>query len=58
MKIRKKLNNNVVIAVNRMNVEFVLVGKGIAYGKAIHDEIESAEAEKVFKIRGKALPKS
>lgn len=55
MKIRKKLNNNVVIAVNRMNVEFVLVGKGIAYGKAIHDEIESAEAEKVFKIRGKGI---
>ena len=55
MKIRKKLNNNVVIAVNKMNVEFVLVGKGLAYGKTIHDEIETAEAEKVFKIRGKGV---
>ncbi len=55
MKIRKKLNNNVVIAVNKMNVEFVLVGKGIAYGKTVHDEIETAEAEKVFKIRGKGI---
>lgn len=55
MKIRKKLNNNVVIAVNKMNVEFVLVGKGIAYGKTVHSEIETAEAEKVFKIRGKGI---
>lgn len=55
MKIRKKLNNNVVIAVNKMNVEFVLVGRGIAYGKTIHDEIETTEAEKVFKIRGKGI---
>lgn len=55
MKIRKKLNNNVVIAVNKMNVEFVLVGKGIAYGKTVHDEIKTAEAEKVFKIRGKGV---
>ena len=55
MKIRKKLNNNVVIAVNKMNVEFVLVGKGIAYGKTTNDEIKTAEAEKVFKIHGKGI---
>lgn len=55
MKIRKKLNNNVVIAVNKMNVEFVLVGKGIAFGKTTHDEISTAEAEKVFKIHGKGI---
>lgn len=55
MKIRKKLNNNVVIAVNKMNVEFVLVGKGIAWEKAVHDEIEAEAADKVFKIRGKGI---
>lgn len=55
MKIKKKLNNNVIIAVNEMLTEFVLIGNGIAYGKSINDEIQSDAADKIFTTQGKGV---
>ena len=55
MKIKKKLNNNVIIAVNEMLTEFVLVGNGIAYGKSINDDIQLDCADKIFTTQGKGV---
>jgi beta-glucoside operon transcriptional antiterminator len=55
MKIKKKLNNNVVIATNEMNTEFVLSGKGIAFDKKPGDNIDSSVAEKIFSTKEKGV---
>ena len=48
MKIRKILNNNVVIACDRDSQEFIAMGKGIAFGRKTGDCIAKSLAEKIF----------
>lgn len=48
MKIRKILNNNVVIAVDRDNQECVAMGCGLAFGKKSGDCFAKSSAEKIF----------
>lgn len=47
MKIVKVLNNNTVI-VDIKNKEFVMIGKGIGFGKNIDDNIDENKIEKKY----------
>ena len=48
MKIKKILNHNIVVAVDRKDRECVLTGRGIAFGKRAGDEIDPSQVEKTF----------
>lgn len=48
MKIKKVLNSSVVLAVNDQNQEFILLGKGIGYGKKTGTTLESNSYNQVF----------
>ncbi|MGR9047117.1 glucose PTS transporter transcription antiterminator GlcT [Halobacillus faecis] len=48
IKIKKVLNNNVVIASHPTYEEVVLIGKGIGYNRKKGDEISSEKADKTF----------
>lgn len=48
MRIRKILNNGSVIVNNKEGAEMIVLGKGIAYGKKIGDEIDRTKIYKVF----------
>lgn len=48
MKIKKVLNNNVVLTTDEYNRELVVFGKGIGYGKVVGDIIEKNDIEKSF----------
>jgi len=55
MKIRKIVNNNIVIAENVMGQECVLTGKGIAFGKRVGGTIDSLKVEKTFLLKQKGI---
>jgi len=57
MKVKKILNNNVLIALNSNNQECVIIGKGIAFGKKPGNEIDVTYAVKVFKSSKSGLTK-
>lgn len=46
--IKRVLNHNAVIAQNNKNVDILLFGKGIAFGKKVGDAIPPSSIEKVF----------
>lgn len=48
MEIVKKLNNNVVIALDEENKEIVITGKGISFDKTKGDQIDESLIEKRF----------
>ncbi|WP_297816971.1 PRD domain-containing protein [uncultured Lactobacillus sp.] len=48
MKIKKILNNGAVLTENENNEEVIVLGKGLAYGKKINDEIDKSKIYKVF----------
>ncbi|MBL3531313.1 PRD domain-containing protein [Companilactobacillus zhachilii] len=48
MKIKKVLNSSVVLAVNDRNQEFILLGKGIGYGKKMGTTLDSESYNQVF----------
>ena len=51
MKIRKILNNNVVIAINSRNEEIILMGLGIGFKKKIGQAVEVDKIEKIFGLK-------
>lgn len=51
IKVEKALNNNVVIANDELE-EIVLIGRGIGFNKKYGDEVQTEEAEKVYKLIG------
>ncbi|MFK4966386.1 BglG family transcription antiterminator LicT [Lactococcus garvieae] len=51
MEIRKILNNNVVIAINRRNEEIILMGLGIGFKKKIGQAVEVDKIEKIFGLK-------
>lgn len=55
MKIRKVLNNNVVIASDKDNSEVVAMGCGLGFGKKIGDCFAKTEAQKIFILSDKEL---
>lgn len=48
MRIRKKLNNNTIITKNERNQEIIVIGKGVGYGKSIHDTVDEKQITKIF----------
>ncbi|BBK23067.1 hypothetical protein Aargi30884_19700 [Amedibacterium intestinale] len=48
MKVKKVLNNNVVIATDDMRREYVVISLGIAYSIKVGQEIPENRIERVF----------
>lgn len=55
MKIKKILNNNVIVALDEKGRECVVTGRGLAYGKKAGDALPPGAAEKIFTMRKKGL---
>lgn len=55
MLISKILNNNVVIAHNSKDIECVVMGSGIAFGKRVGDTIDSKKVQKIFEVKQKGV---
>lgn len=51
MKIKKVLNNNVAIAINKQGEEMVIMGKGLAFQKKAGDEVSKEQIEKHFCLK-------
>ncbi|KRM24534.1 PRD domain-containing protein [Latilactobacillus graminis] len=45
----KKINNNVALAKDENNVEWILLGKGIGFGKKTNDLLDQTEIDRRFK---------
>ena len=51
MKIVKILNNNFAIVKEEDNVERIVTGKGICYGKKVGEKVERFEVDKFFYLQ-------
>lgn len=58
MRIKKVLNNSLVLAINSFGEELILMGKGIGYNKSIGYELKIEEIEKVFVLRDREVSKN
>jgi len=50
MKVKKILNNNVIITHNEQNKEMIVMGKGLAFGLKQGDEINEKRIDKIFSL--------
>ena len=50
MVIKKVYNNNIVLVENDQQLEMILIGRGLAFGKKPGDSIDAGQAEKRFVI--------
>lgn len=50
MKVIKKLNNNVVLALNRSNEDIIIVGKGLGFKKIPYELEDESIIEKIYVI--------
>lgn len=48
VKIKKVLNSNVVLVEDEKNSEFILLGKGIGYGKKMGNRIKIDQSHQLF----------
>ncbi|AIQ46141.1 transcription antiterminator BglG [Paenibacillus sp. FSL R7-0273] len=48
MKIKKIYNNNIVLAEDESYVEYILMGKGVAYAKKVGDPVDESLVDKRF----------
>lgn len=48
IKIKKVLNSSVVLVEDQKNFDFILLGKGIGYGKKIGEKIEIDDSHQLF----------
>ncbi|MFR7591258.1 MAG: BglG family transcription antiterminator LicT [Longibaculum sp.] len=48
MKVKKILNNNVILAVDSQQKEKIVMGKAIGYHYKTHDDIDESQVEKMF----------
>ncbi len=55
MKIRKLLNNNAAVVVDRQGREKVVTGKGLIYGKKTGDKVDEKKVEKIFYLSSDTL---
>ena len=53
MKVKKILNNNVIVTSNEKNKEVIVMGKGLAFGLKVGDEIDRNRIDKVFSLENK-----
>lgn len=50
MNVIKKLNNNVVLALNKLNEEIIVVGKGLGFQKTPYELIDESLIEKIYVV--------
>lgn len=55
MKIKKVLNNNVVLVENDNNSEMIVMGRGIAFKKKSGEDIDPSQVDKTFVLEAKGL---
>lgn len=55
MRIKKILNNNVVVAESLHEKECIIVGKGVGFNKQIGEIIDREKTEKIFQLENKGL---
>lgn len=55
MRIIRIYNNNVVVTSDEQNYEMIVIGKGIGFGKKVHDSIEEDKIEKIFILKDKVI---
>jgi len=53
VKVKKILNNNVIVTSNEKNKEVIVMGKGLAFGLKVGDEIDRNRIDKVFSLENK-----
>lgn len=53
MKVKKILNNNVIVTSNEKNKEVIVMGKGLAFGLKVGDDIDRNRIDKVFSLENK-----
>lgn len=51
MRYQKRINNNVVVAVDKDGCEQVIMGKGLGFGMIAGEEVEEARIEKIFTLK-------
>lgn len=52
MKVKKILNNNVIITRDKLGKEVIVMGKGLAFGLKIGDDINQSRIDKTFALNG------
>ncbi|MDR0921979.1 MAG: PRD domain-containing protein [Lactobacillales bacterium] len=55
MKIKKILNNNVVVTEDSQNNEMIAMGRGIAFNRRIGDEVQEGQIEKYYRLASSEL---
>jgi len=55
MQLVRVLNNNTAIAKNTMGQQYLVMGKGLAYGKKLGETVEKKDIEKLYRIQQKDL---
>lgn len=55
MQLLKVLNNSLVLAIDQSGNEYILMGKGLGYHKAIGNQISVGEIEKTFVLQDKKM---
>lgn len=50
MKLKKVLNNNVLIVTDAFEEEHIVIGRGIAFGQKRDEEIDDSKIERVFSV--------
>ena len=55
MRIKRIFNNNIVLAEDETMIEKMLLGKGIGFGKKIHEIVDISRVEKIFVLDSKSM---
>lgn len=55
MRIKKILNNNVIVSENEAGREIVAMGKGIAFGRKAGSEVDEAAVERIYTLSSKSI---
>lgn len=50
MRVKKVINNNIVVSLDHSNQELIVMGKGIGFKRKAGDEVDAAAIEKVYSI--------
>lgn len=50
MRVKKVINNDIVVSLDHSNQELIVMGKGIGFKRKAGDEVDEAAIEKVYSI--------